>query len=401
MTDNIQDKEETVSNTMEITPWTVKNINEEGYHKLIDQFGSSEIDQKLIDRFEKVTKQKIHPWIKRKLFFSHRNLDELLDKYEKGENFFIYSGRGPSGGMHLGHSVPFVLTAWLQDVFKCVVIIQMSDDEKYFFKEDLSLEETEKHLYENAKDIIAFGFDIERTFIFSNLDYRGSCIEYNKNIVMTMKATKVNTVNKIFGLSEKNNIGELQWPSNQIAPCFPDSFPHIFGKEKKIMCAVVMAIDQDSYFRLSKVIAEKLGYCKQALIHGKFLISLAGASEKMSTTGSAPVSILLSDDFKTIKNKINKHAFSGGKESAELQKKYGADLEVDVSYQYLKYFLMDDEKLSDIGEKYSTGKMMTGEVKKILIDCLDEFISNHKKARDGITDEILNSFFARKDLKLN
>lgn len=46
----------------------------------------------------------------------------------------------------------------------------MTDDEKFLWK-DLQLEECHRLGLENAKDIIACGFDITRTFIFSDLDY--------------------------------------------------------------------------------------------------------------------------------------------------------------------------------------------------------------------------------------
>ena len=46
----------------------------------------------------------------------------------------------------------------------------MTDDEKFLWRE-LTLEEANRLAYENAKDIIACGFDVNKTFIFSNLDY--------------------------------------------------------------------------------------------------------------------------------------------------------------------------------------------------------------------------------------
>lgn len=61
----------------------------------------------------------------------------------------------------------------MQDVFDVPLVIQMTDDEKYLWK-DLSIEEANRLSSQNAKDIIACGFDMERTFIFSNLDYMGS-----------------------------------------------------------------------------------------------------------------------------------------------------------------------------------------------------------------------------------
>lgn len=61
---------------------------------------------------------------------------------------------------------------WLQDVFDIPLVIQLTDDEKYLWK-DLTLEECHRYAEENAKDIIACGFDINKTFIFSDLDYMG------------------------------------------------------------------------------------------------------------------------------------------------------------------------------------------------------------------------------------
>ena len=46
----------------------------------------------------------------------------------------------------------------------------MTDDEKFLWK-DLQLDEAHRLAYENSKDIIACGFDVNKTFIFSNLDY--------------------------------------------------------------------------------------------------------------------------------------------------------------------------------------------------------------------------------------
>ena len=37
----------------------------------------------------------------------------------------------------------------------------------------------------------------------------------------------------------------------------------------------------------------------------------------------------------------------------------------------------DDEKLKEIGEKYKSGKMMTSEIKNILIDLLTKIVENH------------------------
>ena len=52
------------------------------------------------------------------------------------------------------------------------IVIQLTDDEKFLWK-DLTLEQCQKFALENAKDIIAVGFDKSKTFIFSDLEYFG------------------------------------------------------------------------------------------------------------------------------------------------------------------------------------------------------------------------------------
>lgn len=61
---------------------------------------------------------------------------------------------------------------WLQETFNVPLVIQLTDDEKTLWK-DLTVEQAMQLSKENAKDIIAMGFDVNTTFIFSNLDYVG------------------------------------------------------------------------------------------------------------------------------------------------------------------------------------------------------------------------------------
>ena len=56
----------------------------------------------------------------------------------------------------------------------------------------------------------------------------------------------------------------------------------------------------------------------------------------------------MTDKASQIKNKINKHGFSGGRETEEEHRRLGGDPDVDVSYQYLTFFLDDDEELENL-----------------------------------------------------
>jgi tryptophanyl-tRNA synthetase len=52
------------------------------------------------------------------------------------------------------------------------LVVQLTDDEKALWK-DIKIEEALRLTKENAKDIIAMGFDPNKTFIFSSLTYMG------------------------------------------------------------------------------------------------------------------------------------------------------------------------------------------------------------------------------------
>ena len=86
-----------------------------------------------------------------------------------------------------------------------------------------------------------------------------------------------------------------------------------------------------------------------------------------------------------MKNKINKHAFSGGRDTIEEHRSKGGNCDVDISYQYLTFFLEDDVKLEQIREDYSSGKMLTGELKKELIDVITPILEKHQAARKLLT----------------
>ena len=156
-------------------------------------------------------------------------------------------------------------------------------------------------------------------------------------------------------------------------------------------CLIPCAIDQDAYFRMTRDVAPRLGYKKPSLIHSKFFPPLQGRGGKMSGS-QANSAVYLTDTPKEIKNKINKHAFSGGQETLELQREKGANLEVDVSYAWLGVVMEDDERLEQIGKDYASGAMLTGEVKKELIGVLQGIVKEHQERKALVTDEIVKQF---------
>lgn len=102
---------------------------------------------------------------------------------------------------------------------------------------------------------------------------------------------------------------------------------------------------------------------------------------------------------KKIKTKINKYAFSGGRESVEEHRRLGADVDVDISYRYLTFFLEDDNHLNWIYDEYKSGRMLSGEIKKELIQVVQPLIKQHQEKRAAVTDEVLDQFYKIRPLK--
>jgi len=112
------------------------------------------------------------------------------------------------------------------------------------------------------------------------------------------------------------------------------------------------------------------------------------------SASDANSAIYLTDTPEVIKTKINKHAVSGGRETVEEHREKGAVLEVDIPYMYLEFFLEDDEKLKSIRDEYKAGRMLTGEVKKILIDLLVEITRDHQRRLAAVTEDMVDAFMS-------
>ncbi|MBI3032445.1 tryptophan--tRNA ligase [Candidatus Woesearchaeota archaeon] len=360
-----------------VTPWEVYgNID---YNKLIKEFGVKPIDDKLLEQIKKHTGE-LHPFLRRKLFFAHTNLDIVLKEFEKGNKFYLYTGRAPSGPVHLGHLVPWFFVKWLQDAFDVKLLFQIPDEEKFFFKDNLTLDDTKKWAYDNILDIIALGFDPKKTKIFIDTEYAKTMY---KEACKVAKKTTFSTAKGIFGFDNSNNVGEIFYSCMQSVPAF---LPTIIEK-KRTLCLIPCAIDQDPHFRLTRDVAEQIGYPKPATVLCKFLPALQGSSAKMSASETA-TAIYVNDDEKTVRNKIMKYAFSGGQATVEEHRKKGGNPNIDTCYQWLLFFEEDDGKLKKIHDDYKSGKLLSGELKQLLIDKLNVFLKEHRKKREAAKDKI-------------
>jgi len=380
-----------VSENFKVTPWEVEG--EVDYGKLIEEFGINVIDTKLLERIKKHTGGELHPYLERGIFFAHRDLDKLLDAYEKGEKFYIYTGRGPSQDMHLGHLLPFVFVKWLQDKFGCEVWIQISDDEKFLFKEK-TIDQIKKQAESDILNILAVGFDSEKTIIVS--DFKHISVMYETACEIAKKLNFSN-VKATFGFNNKTNIGAIFYPAVQMVLAVLPSKIY----KKNILCLIPYGIDQDPYFRLQRDINEKMGFYKPVCLAGVFLPGLQGPTGKMSSSDSSSA-IFLDDTPEEVANKIKKYAFSGGQPTIEEHRIKGGNPDIDTCFQYLKlFFEPDNAKLQEIYNNYKSGKMLTSELKIYTIKKINDFLEKFRQQRKAIQPRVNEFLYSEEKINKN
>jgi tryptophanyl-tRNA synthetase len=374
--ENIPQNNEFENDSVRITPWEV--VGHVDYDRLIKEFGTQSIDSEIIEKFQKITGE-VHPMLKLHYFFSHRDLDSILRKVESGEKIYLYTGRGPSGMVHMGHLMPWMFTKYLQDKFGSKLLFQLTDDEKFLYSQERTREEIRHYTYENILDIISVGFDPDNTKIIVDTTH----IKHLYPIALEIaKRITFSTAKAVFGFSSSTNIGMIGFPPVQAAPCFLPSL--IEGKPTPVL--IPAAIDQDPYWRMTRDVAEKMGFYKPAQIHSKFLPSLDSRGGKMSSS-KPETAIFTTDEPEVIEKKVSS-AFTGGQATVALQRLYGGNALGCPVFWYLRYFFDDEKESDERFVKCISGNLLCGECKSDLARESKSFISTLKKRRESAKDSI-------------
>lgn len=285
--------------------------------------------------------------------------------------------------VHLGHLMPWFFTKYLQDKFDSNLLFQITDDEKFLFG-NKTMEEINKNVYENILDIIAIGFNKSKTKIIVNSKHIKHL--YSTSLEIAKRIT-FSTAKSIFGFTNSTNIGMIGFPPIQGVPCFLPSI--IEGKPTPVL--IPAAIDQDPYWRLTRDIAEKIGFYKPAQIHSKFLPSLQTVG-KMSSS-EPETAIFTTDNLDVIEKKIS-NTFTGGQPTTALQKKLGGNPGICSVFSYLKYMFDTPYESNDRELRCRSGNLLCGECKHDLSNHSTSFISLFQEKRERAKDLVSDFMYS-------
>jgi tryptophanyl-tRNA synthetase len=102
--------------------------------------------------------------------------------------------------------------------------------------------------------------------------------------------------------------------------------------------------------------------------------------------------IFLSDTANQVKKKINRHAFSGGRETKEEHEPFGGNPDIDVAYLYLTFFLEDDDELKRLADDYRKGTLLTGQMKARCIEVLQTMLAEFQARKSAVTEDIVRAY---------
>jgi len=350
---------------MELNPWDSFEVKD--YKKLMKNFGIDKIDASKIP--EK------HHFFERGIIFGHKDFGRIASAIKNKKPWAMMTGLMPSGKFHFGHKMVAEEMIYFQKLgAECYIAV--ADIESNLTR-DISFEDARKTAIEEYLiNYIALGLKPKKTkFYFQS---QGST-EFNKLSKVVSKKTTYNELKSIYGdISPEKIISAFTQVADILHPQLEEN-----GGPKPVV--VPVGVDQLPHINLTRDIANRMKLVPPSSTFHKLMPGLKGGKLSSSDPGSA---IFLTDTAKEVKKRINKYAFSGGQTTLEEHRKKGGNPDIDISYQWLTYLEEDNKKLKKYYDDYKSGKLLSGEMKALLIEKVTKFLEQHQKKREKARKQV-------------
>ena len=337
----------------------------EDYERLYEEFG--------IQPFKPLLTQILKPYMsmRRGVIFGHRDFERILNAMKNHEEFAVMSGIKPTGEFHLGTLTTAREVIYFQQqgatAFYCIADVEAYEDNKIPF------ERSEKYAVGNVADLLALGFNPKQGYI-----YRQSKEERVKDLAIIFgRNVTLATMKAIYGERHMGlYISALIQAGDILLPQLED-----FGGPKPTV--VPVGVDQDPHLRLTRDLASKFrrkyGFVFPSSTYHKLIKCLDG-SPKMSKRD--PMSYFTFQERpKSIAKKIY-NAFTGGRPTAQEQRKLGGIPEICPIYEmYMFHFFEEDKDVVQLYHDCKSGKILCGEDKERLIEIVLNFVKEHRRKR--------------------
>jgi tryptophanyl-tRNA synthetase len=365
-----------------VNPWEVKGDID--YDKLIKEFGLQPLKY-LPDKFQEM------PLFRRGIIFAHRDFKRIADAIEQRQPFIMMTGLMPSGKMHFGHKMVADQIIFYQSL-GAKVYLCAADIEAYNSRNPNMQELRECAIKEYLTNYVALGLDLKKCDFYFQSKRSNEGRKSNAYYSLANMLARHATFNEFKAVYGEISPGKMSCALLQASDMLHPQLPEFDGPLPVI---VPVGTDQDPHLRLARDLSQRIkefNFVQLSSTYHKFMPGLGGG--KMSS--SDPTSfIALTDTPEEAAKKIKKYAFSGGQATLEEHRKKGGNPDIDVSFQMLRYGLEpDDKKLQQIYDDYKSGKLLSGELKQILIDKITIFLKEHQERRKK-AEKIVEKFLEK------
>ncbi len=358
--------------SVKVTPWEIQGKID--YEKLIKEFGVEKMQLLPKNFYDDIL-------FKRDVIFGQRDFGKVIGCIKNKKPFVMMTGLMPTGKFHLGHMLLAHQMIFYQKL-GAKLYIAVADLEAYNARQKSLKELREIAIDQYLLNYIALGLKPKNCEFYFQSERSENAKKSNAYYRLASNFSRYTSFNEFKGVYGDISPGKMNASLFQAADMYHPQLPEFEGKP--IQTFIPVGIDQDPHIRLARGISNRNKDHKFnpiASTYHKFLPGLKGDG-KMSSSDENSF-IAMTDTPKEVERKIKKYAFSGGRDTIEEHRKKGGDPDIDISFQYLKmFFEQDDKKLKQIEEDYRSGKLLSGELKKYLIDKINIFLAEHQKKRE-------------------
>lgn len=341
-----------------VNPWGSDLYGD--YSQLFKEFGLQHVDSTLLARLPET-----HRLWRRSIVFAHRDFDKFLDSFDDGRQVAVMSGIKPSGDFHLGSKLTAEQIIFAQRAFKTKLFYCIADLEA-LADNGQSLQQSHDYAVQNVADLLALGMNEKNALVYKQSE--------NKNVsnlgFIAARKTTIATLEALYGHQH------LGLYSAALMQCGDILQPQLkeFGGPKNVL--VPVGVDQDPHIRLCRDVAQKIdsSFMLPSATYQRLFRSLDGTT-KMSKRDPMNV-ISLNDDPELVKKKVMR-ALTGGRATAEEQKRLGGEIEKCVVHELMFFhFEDDDEALKKFQHRCTSGAVSCGDCKKEVAEKIAAYLKD-------------------------
>ncbi len=349
-----------------IDPWGAIEIKD--YNRLLATFGIKPFSQLRPLLVEQGIP--LHLYMRRGIIFGHRDLDIVMNEFKKGKRIAVLTGFMPSGRFHFGHKLTADQLIYYQSLgFK--IFVALADAEAFAVRRIPRETAIKVGVEEYVANLIALGLDPKKTEFYFQTN-RGT--PYYRLIQLFSGKVTAAEMAAIYGdLTPAKIVSSL----TQAADILHVQLEEYGGYDYVI---VPVGADQDPHLRLTRDLTDRLreviDLTRPASTYHKLIRGLDGAKMSSSRPDST---IFLTDPLETARKKLMA-ALTGGRATAEEQRKLGGIPEKCTVYDlYMYHLILDDENLREIYEECRSGRLLCGKCKRYAWSLLEEFLREHRE----------------------